>query len=67
MNQVRLNINNQEVEANEGTTILEAAKRQENLVPILARHCHASLSCAQKEDCPRTQCSSNVPENGWPS
>ncbi|MGD2126971.1 MAG: FAD-dependent oxidoreductase [Desulfobacteraceae bacterium] len=38
-------------------------KRQENLIPILARHSHACLICAQQEGCPRTQCSSNVPEN----
>ncbi|KPK24255.1 MAG: hypothetical protein AMK69_16410 [Nitrospira bacterium SG8_3] len=38
------------------------AKRQENLVPILANHPHACLTCAQQEGCPRTQCSSNVPE-----
>ena len=38
-------------------------KRQENLVPIMARHRHACLTCAQQEGCPRTQCSSNVPEN----
>ncbi|MBW2208635.1 MAG: (2Fe-2S)-binding protein, partial [Deltaproteobacteria bacterium] len=39
------------------------AKRQENLVPILARHRHACLTCAQQEGCPRSQCSSNVPED----
>ena len=39
------------------------AKRQENLLPILARHRHACLTCAQQEGCIRTQCSSNVPEN----
>ncbi|MGD9034295.1 MAG: FAD-dependent oxidoreductase, partial [Desulfobacteraceae bacterium] len=39
------------------------AKRRENLVPILANHPHACLTCAQQEGCPRTQCSSNVPEN----
>lgn len=38
-------------------------KRQENLIPILARHRHACLTCAQQEGCPRTQCSTNVPEN----
>ncbi len=38
-------------------------KRQENLVPIMARHRHACLTCAQQEGCPRTQCSANVPEN----
>ena len=40
-----------------------AAKRQENLVPILSRHRHACLTCAQQEGCPRSQCSSNVPED----
>ena len=39
------------------------ARRQENLVPILASHPHACLTCAQQEGCPRTQCSANVPEN----
>ncbi|MDP2647185.1 MAG: FAD-dependent oxidoreductase [Desulfobacterales bacterium] len=39
------------------------AIRQENLIPILARHPHACLLCAQQEGCSRTQCSSNVPEN----
>lgn len=39
------------------------AARQENLVPILTRHCHACLTCAQQEGCSRIQCSSNVPEN----
>jgi predicted molibdopterin-dependent oxidoreductase YjgC len=39
------------------------SKRQENLIPILTRHRHACLTCAQQEGCPRTQCSSNVPEN----
>jgi len=38
-------------------------KREENLVPILARHPHACLTCAQQEGCSRTQCSTNVPEN----
>ncbi len=37
--------------------------RQANLVPILARHRHACLTCAQQEGCSITQCSSNVPEN----
>jgi len=37
------------------------AKRRENLIPILARHPHACLVCAQQEGCSRTQCSSNVP------
>ena len=39
------------------------AKRQENLVPIITRHRHSCLTCAQQEGCPRTQCSTNVPEN----
>ncbi|MBW1695699.1 MAG: FAD-dependent oxidoreductase [Deltaproteobacteria bacterium] len=38
-------------------------RRQENLIPILARHPHACLTCAQQEGCSRTQCSTNVPEN----
>jgi NADPH-dependent glutamate synthase beta subunit-like oxidoreductase len=38
-------------------------KRQENLVPIMARHRHACLTCAQQEGCSRAQCSTNVPEN----
>ncbi|HEX9909512.1 MAG TPA: FAD-dependent oxidoreductase [Desulfatiglandales bacterium] len=39
------------------------ARRQENLVPIMTRHCHACLTCAQQEGCSRSQCSSNVPQN----
>ena len=39
------------------------AARQEKLMPIMARHRHACLTCAQQEGCPRSQCSSNVPEN----
>jgi len=39
------------------------AARQEKLIPILARHPHSCLTCAQQEGCPRSQCSSNVPEN----
>jgi predicted molibdopterin-dependent oxidoreductase YjgC len=38
-------------------------KRQENLMPIMARHRHACLTCAQQAGCPLTQCSTNVPEN----
>ena len=38
-------------------------KRQENLIPILSRHRHACLTCAQQEGCSRSQCSTNVPEN----
>ncbi len=39
------------------------ARRRENLVPIMTRHPHACLTCAQQEGCSLTQCSSNVPEN----
>ncbi len=39
------------------------AARQEKLMPIMARHRHACLTCAQQDGCPRSQCSSNVPEN----
>ena len=39
------------------------ARRQEKLMPILSRHRHACLTCAQQEGCSRAQCSSNVPEN----
>jgi len=39
------------------------ATRQQKLLPIMTRHRHACLTCAQQEGCPRTQCSSNVPEN----
>jgi formate dehydrogenase (NADP+) beta subunit len=39
------------------------AKRQENLVPIMTRHPHACLTCAQQEGCSRSECSSNVPQN----
>lgn len=38
------------------------AYRQEKLATFLAVHPHACLTCAQAEGCPRTQCSSNVPE-----
>lgn len=37
-------------------------QRRENLFPYLEHHPHACLTCAQKEGCSRTQCSSNVPE-----
>jgi formate dehydrogenase beta subunit len=36
--------------------------RQRALRKILSQHPHACLTCAQKEGCSRTQCSSNVPE-----
>ncbi len=39
------------------------SKRRENLMPIMARHRHACLTCAQQEGCAITLCSSNVPEN----
>ena len=39
------------------------AVRREKLVPIMARHRHACLTCAQQEGCPRSQCSANAPEN----
>ena len=39
------------------------AVRSRNLSAILADHPHACLTCAQREGCSRTQCSSNVPEN----
>jgi NADPH-dependent glutamate synthase beta subunit-like oxidoreductase len=39
------------------------AARQEKLVPILARHRHACLTCTQQAGCSRSQCSANVPEN----
>lgn len=38
------------------------ALRQENLVLILSHHPHACLTCAQREGCSLTQCSTNVPE-----
>jgi formate dehydrogenase beta subunit len=55
-------------EVNEGMVVFTEndrikAKRQENLIPILARHPHACLTCAQQEGCSRSQCSTNVPEN----
>ncbi|MGA9349717.1 MAG: FAD-dependent oxidoreductase [Anaerolineae bacterium] len=36
--------------------------RMDNLLPFLADHPHSCLTCAQREGCSRTQCSSNVPE-----
>ncbi len=39
------------------------AARQEKLMPIMVRHRHACLTCAQQEGCSRSQCSANVPEN----
>lgn len=54
--------------ASEGMQILTdtdkvKAWREEKLMAILGDHPHACLTCAQQEGCPRTQCSSNVPEN----
>ena len=53
-------VKNGMVVVTENDRIREA--RRENLVPILARHRHACLTCAQQEGCSRTHCSSNVPE-----
>ena len=39
------------------------ASRQEHLVKILTDHPHVCLTCAQKEGCSRTQCSTNVPDD----
>lgn len=36
-------------------------ERRKNLMPILARHPHACLTCAQREGCTREPCSTNVP------
>jgi NADPH-dependent glutamate synthase beta subunit-like oxidoreductase len=44
------------------TTEQLEALRQENLVSVFAHHPHACLTCAQKEGCSLTQCSTNVPE-----
>ena len=38
-------------------------ERQNNLVELLKDHPHACLQCAQQDGCPRTQCSTNVPED----
>ncbi len=55
-------------EVNEGMVVITEsdqirARRQEKLLPILIRHRHACLTCAQQEGCSRSQCSANVPEN----
>ncbi|MEW5807046.1 MAG: FAD-dependent oxidoreductase [Acidobacteriota bacterium] len=52
--------------AKDGMSILTATrmvqeKRRENLVPILAHHPHACLTCSQAEGCSREPCSTNVP------
>ncbi|MBN1578057.1 MAG: FAD-dependent oxidoreductase [Chitinispirillaceae bacterium] len=39
------------------------AYRRNRLAQLLRDHPHACLTCAQAQGCPRTQCSSNVPEN----
>jgi len=46
-------------------TKTEALKkeRKKNLRALIADHPHSCLLCAQAEGCPRTQCSSNVPED----
>ncbi|MBU1154823.1 MAG: FAD-dependent oxidoreductase [Proteobacteria bacterium] len=51
-------------EGMEITTSSEALNklRKQKLIPILARHPHACLACAQAAGCSRTQCSSNVAE-----
>ncbi len=36
--------------------------RRDNLASVFSRHPHACLTCAQKEGCSLTQCSTNVPE-----
>jgi formate dehydrogenase beta subunit len=36
-------------------------QRAKNLVPLLAKHPHACLTCAQQEGCVREPCSSSVP------
>jgi NADPH-dependent glutamate synthase beta subunit-like oxidoreductase len=55
----------QVAEAMEVVTHSERIKavRQEKLLPIMVRHRHACLRCAQQEGCPRSQCSASVPEN----
>lgn len=54
-------------QAGEGMEVLTQSEdikalRQDNLVTALAQHPHACLTCAQKEGCSLTQCSTNVPE-----
>lgn len=56
------------IEVREGMAVVTdndriQAKRQENLIPILARHPHACLTCTQQDGCSGSQCSANVPEN----
>ncbi len=50
-----------------GMTILTATEnirvhRQAKIFSFLENHPHACLTCSQAEGCPRTQCSSNVPD-----
>lgn len=54
-------------EVEEGMNIVTSAdsvkaKRIDNMAGIFASHPHACLTCAQKEGCSLTQCSSSVPE-----
>jgi NADPH-dependent glutamate synthase beta subunit-like oxidoreductase len=56
-----------DTEARQGMTVTTdnehiISKRRKNLIPILTRHPHACLTCAQQEGCPRTQCSAGVAE-----
>jgi len=53
-------------QAEDGMVILTAApeviqRRKQALARILANHPHACLTCAQREGCSRTDCSTNVP------
>ena len=67
MDQIKLTIDGQEIEVQEGMVVITdndriKAECQENLIPILARHRHACLTCAQREGGSLSQCSSNVQE-----
>ncbi len=50
------------MEVNSETDAVKEARR-DNLSEILRDHPHACLQCAQQDGCPRTQCSTNVPED----
>lgn len=50
------------MEVNSESDAVKEARR-DNLFEILRDHPHACLQCAQQEGCPRTQCSTNVPED----
>ena len=50
------------MEINSETDMVKDTRR-DNLVEILRDHPHACLQCAQQDGCPRTQCSTNVPED----